>query len=92
VKAILPARGGVTGRKKSASIRLAHNQHNWEFGLCFLYLRNVKDYGWDHKLVRRICRKLELNLRIKSRKWIVREKPEPLAISSDNGSSTLAAR
>jgi putative transposase len=23
-------------------IRLTHNQRNWGFGLCFLYLRNVK--------------------------------------------------
>ena len=25
-------------------IRLAHRQRNWGFGLCFLYLRNVKGY------------------------------------------------
>ena len=25
-------------------IRLTYNQRNWGFGLCFLYLRNVKDY------------------------------------------------
>ena len=61
-------------------IRLTYNQRNWGFGLCFLYLRNVKGYRWNHKRVYRIYRELELNLRIKPRKWIVREKPEPLAV------------
>ena len=61
-------------------IRLTHNQRNWGFGLCFLYLRNVKHYRWNHKRVYRIYRELELNLRIKPRKRIVREKPEPLAV------------
>ena len=27
-------------------LRLTHNQRNWGFGLCFLYLRNVKGFGW----------------------------------------------
>ena len=46
-------------------IRLTHNQRNWGFGLCFLYLRNVKGHHWNHKRVYRIYRELELNLRIK---------------------------
>ena len=45
-----------------------------------LYLRNVKGYRWNHKRVYRIYRELELNLRIKPRKRIVREKPEPLRV------------
>lgn len=61
-------------------IRLTHNQRNWGFGLCFLFLRNVKGYGWNHKRVYRIYKELELNLRIKPKKRIVREKPEPLAV------------
>lgn len=60
-------------------IRLTTNQRNWGFGLCFLYLRNVKGYGWNHKRVRRIYQQLELNLRIKPKKRLVREKPEPLS-------------
>ena len=28
---------------------LTDNQRNWGFGLCFLYLRNVRGYGWNHK-------------------------------------------
>lgn len=61
-------------------IRLTHNQRNWGFGLCFLYLRNVKGFGWNHKRVYRIYRELELNQRIKPKKRLVREKPEPLAV------------
>lgn len=63
-------------------IRLTHNQRNWGFGLCFLYLRNVKGYPWNHKRVYRIYRELELNLRIKPKKRLVREKPEPLEVPS----------
>ena len=37
-------------------IRLTHNQRNWGFGLCFLYLRNLKGYRWNHKRVYRIYR------------------------------------
>lgn len=59
---------------------LTQSQRNWGFGLCFLYLRNVKGYGWNHKRVYRIYRELELNLRIKPRKRLKREKPEPLAV------------
>jgi len=60
-------------------VRLTHNQRNGGFGLCFLYLRNVEGYPCNHKRVYRIYRELELNLRIKPRKRLVREKPQPLA-------------
>ena len=63
-------------------VKLTHNQRNWGFGLCFLYLRNVKGYRWNHKRVYRIYRELELALRIKPRKRLVREQPEPLAVPS----------
>jgi putative transposase len=61
-------------------VRLTTTYRDWGFGLCFLYLRNVKSFGWNHKRVYRIYRELELNLRIKPRKPIVRERPEPLAV------------
>jgi putative transposase len=61
-------------------IRLTDNHRNWGFGLCFLYLRNVKGHGWNHKRVYRIYRELELNLRIRPKKRMVREKPEVLAV------------
>ena len=37
-------------------IRLTDNQKNWGFGLCYLFLRNVKGYCWNHKRVYRIYR------------------------------------
>ncbi len=61
-------------------IRLTHNWKDWGFGLCFLFLRNVKGFKWNHKRVYRIYCELELNLRIKPKKRIVREKPEPLTV------------
>ena len=61
-------------------LRLTWAQKNWGFGLCYLHLRNVKYFPWNHKRVYRIYRELELNLRIKPKKRIVREKPQPLAV------------
>lgn len=63
-------------------LRLTHNQRNWGFGLCFLYLRNVKGFVWNHKRVYRIYRELELNMRIKPRKRLKRDKPVTLATPS----------
>lgn len=60
--------------------RLTHHQRNWGFGLCFLYLRNVKGFSWNHKRVYRIYRELELNMRIKPKKRLKRDKPEMLAV------------
>ena len=59
---------------------LTDNHRNWGFGLCFLYLRNVKGFGWNHKRVYRIYKMLELNLRIKPRKRLVRQVPELLLV------------
>jgi len=61
-------------------VRLTYNQKNWGFGLCFLYLRNIKGFGWNHKRVYRIYKELELNMRIKPRKRLVREKPDSLIV------------
>lgn len=61
-------------------LRLTHNQRNWGFGLCYLFLRNVKGFGWNHKRVYRIYRLLELNLRIKPKRRLVREVPQPLVV------------
>jgi len=61
-------------------VRLTNSQRNWIFGLCFLYLRTVWGFKWDHKRVYRIYRSLELNLRINPRHRLVREKPLPLAV------------
>ncbi len=61
-------------------IGLTRAKKNWGFGLCFLYLRNVRGHGWNHKRVYRIYRELELNLRIKPRKRLKRDKPDALAV------------
>jgi putative transposase len=37
-------------------LRLSTTYKRWGFGLCFLYLRNVQGYGWNHKRVYRIYR------------------------------------
>ncbi|UES60176.1 hypothetical protein GFK91_31080 (plasmid) [Roseibium aggregatum] len=47
--------------------------------MCFPNLRNVKGFAWNHKRGRWIYRSLELNLRIKPKKRLVRGKPEPFA-------------
>lgn len=36
-------------------MRLTDNHRNWGFGLCFLYLRNVKGFAWNHKRVYPQC-------------------------------------
>jgi len=60
-------------------IRLTTTHKRWGFGLCFLYLRNVKGFGWNHKRVYRIYRELSLNPRIKPKRRIKRDKPEALS-------------
>lgn len=42
----------------------------------------MKGFRWNHKRVYRVYRELELNLRIKPRKRLVREKPDTLAVPS----------
>ena len=60
-------------------LRLTTQHRNWGFQLCFLYLRNVKGFPWNHKRVYRIYRDLALNLRIKPKKRLHREQPQPLS-------------
>ena len=59
-------------------IRLTTENTDWGFGLCFDYLRNVKHFPWNHKRVYRIYCELALNLRIKPRRRLKRQMPEPL--------------
>ncbi len=61
-------------------VGLTQARRNWGFGLCFLYLRNVQGRRWNHKRVYRIYRELELNLRIKPRKRLQRDKPDALVV------------
>ena len=61
-------------------VRLTDNNRNWGFGLCFLYLRNVRQLPYNHKRVYRIYRELELNLRIKPKRRLKRNAPQPLGV------------
>jgi len=61
-------------------VGLTDARKTWGFGLCFLHLRNVKGHPWNHKRVYRIYCELELNLRIKPRKRLKRDKPDALAV------------
>jgi len=61
-------------------LRLTTTNRTWGFGLCYLYLRNVKGYRYNHKRVYRIYRDLELNLRIKPRRRLKRDRPDVLAV------------
>lgn len=64
-------------------IRLTENRRNWGFGLCYLYLRNVKGFPWNHKRIYRIYKALELNLRIKPKKRLCREVPQALSVPEE---------
>ena len=57
-------------------LRLTTTHKRWGFGLCYWYLRNTQGYGWNHKRIYRIYRELELNLRIKPKRRIKRDKPD----------------
>jgi len=61
-------------------LRLTTTNRRWGFGLCFLYLRNVQGLPYNHKRVYRIYRELELNLRIKPRRRLKRDRPDPLDV------------
>ena len=61
-------------------LRLTTANKRWGFGLYYLYLINVKGFGWNHKRVYRIYCELSLNLRIKPKKRLYRETPEPLSV------------
>ena len=61
-------------------VGLTDARKTWGFGLCFLHLRNVKGHVWNHKRVYRISGAPELNLRIKPRKRLKRDKPDALAV------------
>ena len=44
------------------------------------HMRNVQGHPWNHKRVHRIYCELELNLRIKPRRRIKRDKPDALSV------------
>ena len=79
-------------------LRLTDNHRSWGFGLCYLYLRNVRGFQWNHKRVYRIYKELERNLRIKPRKRLVRElkqiilwRGKPQVRRCDNGPGYISS-
>jgi hypothetical protein len=80
------------GNEKIADllVGLTVARKTWGFGLCFLHLRNVKGHPWNHKRVYRIYCELELNLRIKPRKRLKRDKPDALAVPEAPNMTSLS--
>ena len=62
-------------------IDLTNQKKNWGFKLCFLYLRNVKGYKFNHKRVYRIYTESV----IKTLENIIEYRGKPKAIRCDNG-------
>jgi putative transposase len=60
-------------------LRLKDNHHNWGFGLCF-FLSSVTNFTWNHKRLCLVYKELELNLWVKPRKRLVRERPQALTV------------
>ena len=75
-----PTRAMANDRIADWLVRLTTAYRSWGFGLCYLHLRNVKHFPWNHKRVYRIYRALELNLRIAPRRRLARATPQPLAV------------
>ncbi len=61
-------------------IELITKNNQWGFGLCFLFLRNVKGFRWNHRREYRIYCELKFNLRIKPKTRITRLPPTPLTV------------
>lgn len=61
-------------------LRLSYANKTWGFGLCFLFLRNIKGFSWNRKRVYRIYRLLELNLWIRPKRRLSREVPGALTV------------
>ncbi len=72
-------------------LRLTITHKRWVFGLCYYYLRNTQGYGWNHKGIYRIYRELELNLRIKPRRRIKRDKPDAVTAERNKSDISCAA-
>lgn len=80
----IPPHGGIPffAGESPRVLKTAQEKRSWSgwlWGLA-LDLRNVRGFGWRRMRVYRICRELELNLRIKLKERLVRERSEPLAV------------
>lgn len=59
-------------------LQLTKDNNRWGFKMCYFYLKNVEKLKFNHKRIYRIYKELELNLRIKPKKRIQRDKPQEL--------------
>jgi putative transposase len=48
----VPLLSDENGEIEDWLIALTKARKNWGFGLCYLYLRNIKGFKWNHKRVR----------------------------------------
>lgn len=60
--------------------RLTRAKNTWGFGLCFLYLRNVRGHRWNHKRVIPHLPRVGVEPQIKPRKRLKRDKPAALTV------------
>ena len=75
---VISKRDGASTQQNTRN-RHIKGQTTWGFRLCYLHLRNVLGWPHNHKRVYHIYCQLNLNLRIKPRQRIQREKPLKLA-------------
>ena len=63
---------------KLLEITTTKGQTTWGFKLCYLHIRHVLQWSYNHKRVHRIYCTLKLNLRLRPHKRIKRKLPLPL--------------
>ena len=65
---------------KLIELTTTKGQNTWGFRLCYLHIRNVLGWKYNHKRIYRIYCKLGLNLRLIPNKRLDRETPQPLEV------------
>lgn len=73
---------GENKRTTELPVGLMQSHRIWSFGLCFLYLCNIKKHRWNYKRVYLIYIELALKLRIEPSKRFRRERSDALARST----------
>ena len=78
----IPSNTEVNTMIANKLIELTHTkgQATWGFRLCYLHIRNVLGWKYNHKRIYRIYKELGLNLRLIPKKRLERETPQPLEV------------